>query len=79
MYGCCIFQDHDDDENQHIVLVFLVVVFNIYYMHYSQEVLVLGLLECEIFKGVKSALTCMCVCVFVCVFVCPLFYPGKNC
>jgi hypothetical protein len=45
----------------------------------SQEVLVLGLLECEIFKGVKSALTCMCVCVFVCVFVCPLFYPGKNC
>ena len=46
----------------------------------SQEVLVLGLLESEIFKGdIRPNLcVCLCVCVFVCLSVCPLFNPGKN-
>ena len=42
----------------------------------SQEVLVLGLLESEIFKG--DIRPNLCVCLFVCLFVCPLFNPGKN-
>ena len=38
----------------------------------SQEVLVLGLLESEIFKGDIRPNLCVCLC------VCPLFNPGKN-
>ena len=38
----------------------------------SQEVLVLGLLESEIFKGDIRPNLCVCLC------VCPLFNPGRK-
>ena len=58
---------------------------NIVAKNYSQEVLVLGLLESEIFKG--DIRPNLCVCLFVCVCVCVCVYVrfltrvknGKNC